>query len=185
MKQLRYLLTLIMLLPVVAVAADNNTADIDLDESVILIRHALAPGTGDPANFDVSDCSTQRNLSEQGREQAANIGAALKQLGVDDSVPVYTSEWCRCRETAELMNTGPVQSQPLLNSFFETPADGPAQLQKLGAWLQTAERPLILVTHQVVITGMTSVFPSSGEMVVATVNDSGELSVQTTIETAY
>lgn len=185
MKQLHYILTVFMLLPFMAMAADNSTADINLDESVILIRHALAPGTGDPSNFDVNECSTQRNLSEQGRQQAVDIGAALKELGVDDSVTVYTSEWCRCRETAELMNTGPVQGQPLLNSFFETPADGPAQLEKLGVWLQTAERPLVLVTHQVVITGMTRVFPSSGEMVIATVDDAGELSVQTTIETAY
>ncbi len=153
-------------------------------DAIIFIRHALAPGTGDPANFDVNQCSTQRNLSEQGRLQAVDIGARLRDLGVE-GVPVYTSQWCRCAETAQLMAVGPVQDQPLLNSFFGSPADGPAQLKKLKQWLPSIEGTVVLVTHQVVITGITGVYPSSGEMVVTVLNNDGELSVVSTIETEY
>lgn len=154
----------------------------DKQDAIIFIRHALAPGTGDPAEFDVNDCDTQRNLSEQGRKQAEDIGRNLRRLGIAD-IPVYSSEWCRCKDTAELMNIGSVNHQPLLNSFFATP-DGPAQLQKLRQWLAIANGPLVLVTHQVVITGMTGVYPASGEMVLTRLDD-GELSVVSTIETEY
>jgi len=165
-------------------AAADEVALPDKQDAIIFIRHALAPGTGDPAEFDVNLCTTQRNLSEQGRRQAQDIGRKLLTLGFADT-PVYTSEWCRCRETAELMNIGPVQNQPLLNSFFASPSSGPAQLRKLGQWLSVTEGPLILITHQVVITGMTDVYPSSGEMVVASLNADGVLSVLSTIETEY
>lgn len=148
----------------------------------IFIRHALAPGMGDPVEFDVNDCNTQRNLSDTGRQQSVAIGSALREAGLLGK-PVYTSQWCRCKETAELMNIGSVQEQSLLNSFFETPSDGPEQLKKLRQWLSTADETLVLVTHQVVISGMTSVYPSSGEIVVTTIDADGTLSVVSTLET--
>lgn len=167
------------------IAAAGATAQLPKDQdAIIFIRHALAPGTGDPVEFDVDNCSTQRNLSEQGRRQAKDIGARLRGLGVT-GVPVYTSEWCRCAETAELMAAGSVKRLPLLNSFFASPSDGPAQLQKLKQWLPAIDGPVVLVTHQVVITGMTGVYPSSGEMVVTVLDSDGELSVVSTIETEY
>jgi len=70
------------------------------------MRHALAPGTGDPAGHDLNDCSTQRNLSEEGRAQARDIGASLLEvLNAEPKVDVdvYSSAWCRCMETAELL----------------------------------------------------------------------------------
>ena len=180
------LIALLMLAGSALGVADDSTLIADKQNAIIFIRHALAPGTGDPAVFDISDCSTQRNLSQQGRQQAHDIGKKLRDLGVTD-VPVYTSEWCRCRETADLMadvmNAGPVEDLALLNSFFATPADGPQQLQKLRRWLSTASTPLVLVTHQVVITGMTDVYPASGEMVVTTLDTDGALKVVSTVAT--
>jgi 8-oxo-(d)GTP phosphatase len=135
---------------------------------VILLRHATAPGTGDPVGFRLGDCSTQRTLSDAGREQARRIGDALKDADVRIDA-VYSSQWCRCRETAELLGLGPVASLPLLNSFFRRPAaEGDVQTQQLRAWLvdQRPKGAIVLVTHQVNITALTGVFPQSGEMVV-------------------
>ncbi|MGI8936025.1 MAG: histidine phosphatase family protein [Phormidesmis sp.] len=84
---------------------------------VVLLRHALAPGTGDPANFQLNDCSTQRNLSETGREQAIAIGEAFRSRNTP-VIEILSSQWCRCLETAELMAVGPVEPFPALNSFF-------------------------------------------------------------------
>jgi len=138
-------------------------------EGVAMIRHALAPGGGDPANFDVNDCSTQRNLSDEGRTQAAAIGSLFEKAGMD-TARLFSSQWCRCLETAKLMAIGDVTEQPLLNSFFRQRENGPAQISGLQEWLveQTKEsgKPIVMVTHQVNITGLTGVFPSSGEIVV-------------------
>lgn len=134
---------------------------------VVLMRHALAPGTGDPADFRLDDCSTQRNLSQQGRDQARAIGNAFRSNGVDVG-RVLSSQWCRCLETARLLDLGEVEEEPMLNSFFGNRARGPAQTEALEAFLsRPVDGPtLVLVTHQVNITGATDVFPRSGEMVV-------------------
>lgn len=84
---------------------------------VVLLRHAIAPGTGDPANFQLNDCATQRNLSESGRQQARDIGAAFRDRNIP-VVEVLSSQWCRCLETAELVDIAPVEPFPPLNSFF-------------------------------------------------------------------
>jgi len=133
---------------------------------VLLMRHALAPGTGDPSGFDVEDCATQRNLDASGREQARRAGAALRARGIAVD-RVWTSQWCRCRETAELLDQGAPVEKPFLNSFFENRSAGPAQTQDLRAaiaGLPDDARP-IMVTHQVNITALTGVFPRSGEIV--------------------
>ena len=136
---------------------------------IALLRHALAPGTGDPANFKLGDCSTQRNLSAQGREQAERIGQRFKENGLKQAA-VYSSQWCRCLETAQHLGLGERQELPVLNSFFQDSARGPQQTAELRDWLQqqavVTERPILLVTHQVNITGLTGVYPSSGELVV-------------------
>ena len=74
-------------------------------EAFVMIRHALAPGTGDPTSFILEDCGTQRNLDGQGRDQAAAIGALFRDAGIR-APAVYSSQWCRCLDTAELMNIG-------------------------------------------------------------------------------
>lgn len=134
---------------------------------VAVLRHALAPGSGDPANFALGDCTTQRNLSDRGRAQARGIGAAFRRHGIE-SARVYSSQWCRCLETAELLGLGPVEPQPLLNSFFATREAGDEQTEALRAWLleQPLQEPLVLVTHQVNIRKLTGIYPGSGETVV-------------------
>lgn len=144
---------------------------------VLMLRHAIAPGFGDPADFHIDDCSTQRNLSEEGREQAIAIGAWLRTRGISRA-KVYSSQWCRCLETAQLLGLGKVSPLPALNSFFQRPMDRAPNLTALRRFLanqQSQDDPLVLVTHQVTITALTGVFPSSGEGVVATLGENGEL----------
>ncbi|MDH4413135.1 MAG: histidine phosphatase family protein [Rhizobium sp.] len=144
----------------------------------VLMRHAIAPGTGDPQGMRIGDCSTQRNLSAEGRAQARRIGALFREKGIG-AAAIYSSEWCRCLDTARLLELGPVSPQPLLNSFFGKPEDGAGQTEALSAWLRKrrTDLPLLLVTHQVNITGLTSIVPSSGELVFVSMDAAGAISV--------
>lgn len=151
---------------------------------VALLRHALAPGTGDPADFALDDCRTQRNLSDEGRDQAGRIGARMRDNGIE-AASVFSSQWCRCLETARLLALGPVEPLPLLNSFFRRPQRREAQNQELKEWIAARdfEVPTVLVTHQVNITALTGVYPASGELIVVRLEDDGDLSVAGTIRT--
>lgn len=134
--------------------------------TVIFFRHALAPGYGDPTNFQVDDCATQRNLDQRGREQSKQIGDAFKSLGFA-TYTVHSSPWCRCLETAWLMDIGEVESFEGLGSFFEGHVDRQVTLKLLSDQLSTIsnrdESPAIMVTHQVVISAITKLVTSSGE----------------------
>jgi phosphohistidine phosphatase SixA len=143
-----------------------------------IMRHALAPGGGDPSNFDVNDCTTQRNLDDRGRAQAAALGARLRELGVTFD-EVRTSQWCRCRDTATQMDVGPVVEAPELNSFFEDRARGPVQTADLRAFLASVpeNRRVLMVTHQVNVTALIGGFPSSGEMFLIRMREDGEVEV--------
>ena len=135
--------------------------------AIVVFRHTLAPGTGDPANFTLGDCSTQRNLNDEGREQASRIGAALKQRGVEVGA-VWASQWCRTMETAQLLGIGPVQETPAFNSFFADRREAQEQTALARRLLLGWRGPgaLIVVTHQVNITALTDIVPRSGEGVV-------------------
>ncbi len=144
---------------------------------VLLIRHAAAPGTGDPAGFRLGDCATQRNLSDSGREQARAIGDWLRDRGIERAHG-YSSQWCRCLETAELLDLGPVVELPGLNSFYERPQDREPNLAAVRDFLK--DRPprgelLILVTHQVTISALTGELTASGHGVLATLGQGGAL----------
>ena len=141
-------------------------ATFEQGDHLALMHHALAPGTGDPDSFDLSDRSTQRNLSELGRKQAIAVGERFRQHGINHA-EVYTSQWFRCRETAELLDLGKVTELPQINSFFGRPAQKPSQLAALDRWLAEANltEPTIFVTHQVVITALSGIFPRSGEII--------------------
>lgn len=132
-----------------------------------LMRHALAPGIGDPDEFDIDDCGTQRNLSDEGRDQARRIGDRFKANGIAQAI-VMTSQWCRCRETAELLLLGPVTDLPAMNSFFQAAGRRGPQTESLRQWLKdhALDQPLVLVSHQVNISAFTGQFTRSGEMVV-------------------
>ena len=132
---------------------------------LLMIRHALAPGSGDPANFQIGDCSTQRNLDDRGREQARAIGKWLRLKGVTTS-RIYSSQWCRCLETAELIDMGPVTELPALNSFYELTQNRDPNLKALRKFIaeQRSDGDLIiLITHFVTISAITGEGVSSGE----------------------
>ncbi len=140
---------------------------------VLMLRHALAPGTGDPSGFRLGDCRTQRNLNDRGRDQARGIGAWLHARGVSRA-RVFSSQWCRCLETAALLDLGPVTPLPALNSFFERPQERELRLAALRDFI--ARQPLdgeliILVTHYVTIAGLTGEGVSSGEAIVLTLTE--------------
>ncbi|WP_372880219.1 histidine phosphatase family protein [Psychromonas sp.] len=142
---------------------------------VIIVRHAIAPGMGDPDNFNIGDCSTQRNLDASGREQALSMGEWLRSQGVERA-RVYSSQWCRCKDTAELMKFGPVKELPALNSFFQRREEKDSNMRSLRHFLseQTLDGSLIiLVTHQVTITALTGVYPGSGTGVMLLLDGEG------------
>ncbi|MGD1879614.1 MAG: histidine phosphatase family protein [Kiloniellaceae bacterium] len=163
-----------------APASAQDTALLRLAEprTHAILRHAIAPGTGDPAGFTLGDCATQRNLDDRGRDQARAIGAAFRQAGVAVD-RVLTSAWCRATETARLLDLGPVGAEPALNSFFADRASRDEQteaVRRLLAGLPPSE-PAVLVTHQVNITALTGVYPRSGEVVMLRVAEDGGIEI--------
>ncbi|MFT7578233.1 MAG: phosphohistidine phosphatase SixA [Alphaproteobacteria bacterium] len=144
----------------------------------VVMRHAIAPGTGDPENFKLRDCSTQRNLSDQGREQARRAGRILRSHGVDEAL-IYSSQWCRCQETAKLLAVGQVRDLASLNSFYESYERRAEQTRHLKSWLgaRPTGKPLILVTHQVNISALTGNGTQSGEIVFVESTSKGGYSV--------
>jgi phosphohistidine phosphatase SixA len=151
---------------------------------VALLRHAIAPGTGDPTDFAVGDCGTQRNLSTEGRAQAERIGARFRDNGIE-TARVVSSQWCRCLDTAELLGLGAVEELPLLNSFYQRTERRKPQTEGLNAWLAGQEllAPLVLVTHQVNISALAGVYVASGEFVVIRLAENGKIEVLGSIET--
>ena len=133
--------------------------------TVLMIRHALAPGVGDPEVFDLADCSTQRNLNQTGRDQAKAIGLWLRSRGIQHA-KLYSSQWCRCLETAHLMQIGTVTPLAALNSFFQRPEDREPNLSALRKFIHEEMKPdelIVMVTHQVTISGITGKWTDSGE----------------------
>ena len=137
-----------------------------ISANVIFLRHALAPGFGDPDNFMKQDCSTQRNLNNQGRLQARLIGHYLKASKISFS-EILTSEWCRCIDTAKELNLGKWETFSGLNSFFEGHEKKDKVMDKLRKKLNSLSHSdlVLLITHQVVIFEQTGIAPKSGEMV--------------------
>lgn len=155
-----------LLLPALANASEIDlAARLQQGGHVLMVRHAHAPGFGDPAQFKLDDCATQRNLDASGRAQAAAIGEWLRRQGVRDA-RVYSSLWCRCLETARLIDLGPVTPLPALNSFYEREQERMSSLVALNAFLarQPVDGPLIiLVTHFVNIQAIAGSGVGSGE----------------------
>jgi phosphohistidine phosphatase SixA len=140
---------------------------------IILIRHSLAPGGGDPAGFKIDDCKTQRNLNKKGINQSKKIGKLFKKnkVFVDQ---VLSSQWCRCKDTAKYA-FGEYKEFTALNSTFQPPFDKNEgkQLKELYNFVKKWNgkgKNLILITHYSIITAVTNAVPSSGEIVVADKN---------------
>lgn len=146
---------------------------------VLLMRHAYAPGVGDPPGYVLERCETQRLLNEDGKNQAIRIGRWLRAQGLDQA-RVYSSIWCRCKQTAELLHLGPVTVEPALASFFDVPQQAAARNAQLHSWIAQAlksrdHQPLILVTHHVNIREFMGQDIGSGDMVLARVTPQGQL----------
>jgi len=147
-----------------ALASEQALAELAKPGRVLILRHATAPGFGDPAAFRLDDCATQRNLDETGRAQARALGERLRAAGIERA-RVYSSQWCRCLETARLLALGPVAPVPALNSFHGRPDERESKLAAVRAFLAALPRdgaPVVLVTHQVTISGLTGRGVASG-----------------------
>lgn len=143
-----------------------------------IMRHANAPGFGDPEGFTLGQCQTQRNLDETGRQDARDLGEQIRRRGIEFTA-VYSSQWCRCLETAREINAGAVTELPALNSFFQNRSNSSPQTDALKAHI-AALKPddkVLYVTHQVNTTALTGVFPSAGEVVLFKVGPEGQVQV--------
>jgi phosphohistidine phosphatase SixA len=138
------------------------------DGKIIFIRHAYAPGGGDPDGFDISNCASQRNLSKEGITQSKNIGKFFSENNIQID-KVLSSEWCRCKQTAEYAFNN-YETKSFLNSFFSQKFahNKDKQVKELKDYILNWEgkKNLILVTHYVVISETLNVSTSSGEIVI-------------------
>jgi phosphohistidine phosphatase SixA len=166
----RFLVAVFLLVPGMVAANDWNA--LKEPGTIAIMRHALAPGTGDPANFELGDCSTQRNLNDAGRDQARAIGAALRDHNITFDA-VLSSQWCRTMETAHLLGLGPVTEAPSLNSFFRDSSSRDSQTEATRDLITETPRRLMLVTHQVNISALVGHGTRSGEVLIIRPTDSG------------
>ena len=139
---------------------------------LIFIRHAFAPGNGDPNNFNLNDCSSQRNLNLIGRKQAKDIGEFFR----ENKIKIYkvlSSEWCRCKETADIAFNN-YSTNSFLNSFYSSKyaKNKNKQVEALNDYVKKfkSDKNLIFVTHYVLISEVLNYGPSSGEIVVSDKN---------------
>jgi len=152
--------------------------DLKDGQHVLLMRHADAPGFGDPPGYVISQCSSQRNLGEYGKKQAKVIGIWLASQGIQKA-DVFSSPWCRCLDTANLLNKGPVKIEASLASFFDNMILEKRQTKELERFIKSelakqSKQPLILVTHHVNIEAYTGKVLGVGDMILVKTNKDGE-----------
>lgn len=153
-------------------------SDLQDGQHVLMMRHANAPGTGDPTGYTLDQCSTQRNLGDYGKRQSKAIGEWLSNQGIQNA-QIFSSPWCRCLDTANLLNKGPVKIEPALGSFFDNMSLEKKQTKELEVFIKNTlspqvKKPLILVTHHVNIQAFTGKAVGVGDMVLVKVNKNGE-----------
>ena len=138
-------------------------------KKLVFIRHAIAPGNGDPNNFDINDCSTQRNLDKNGITQSKKIGQFFKnnKIKIDK---VLSSEWCRCKDTAKYAFQN-FETFDALNSFYDVrfAANEAKQVKDLKNYIKNwdDDKNLVLVTHFVVISSILNTSSYSGEIIIS------------------
>ena len=171
MKFLKFLLIIFITINSQVKADSNQNLINELKKGgkLIFIRHAYAPGGGDPDNFDINDCNTQRNLSNSGIVQANKIGSFFKSNNILID-KVYSSEWCRCKETAFIV-FNEFETKSFLNSFFSLKfsQNKDSQMKQLKKFIRNwdGKKNLVFVTHYVVISESLNYASSSGEIVVS------------------
>ena len=174
MKFLRFFIIIFISLttPIKADLYKNLINQLEDGGKLIFIRHAYAPGNGDPAGFNLNDCSTQRNLSDDGRKQAQRIGEFFTKNKIEID-KVLSSEWCRCKETAKIAFKN-YSTNSFLNSFYSSKfsKNKDKQVKAFNYYIKNLEieKNLIFVTHYVFISEVLNYGPSSGEIVVSDKN---------------
>ena len=171
MKLLRFFIIIFisLTLPIKADLNEKLMSQLEDGGKLIFIRHAYAPGSGDPNNFNLNDCSTQRNLNKNGRKQAKNIGEFFKknEIRIDK---VLSSEWCRCKETAKIAFND-FSTNNFLNSFYSSKyaENKDKQVYALNNYIKNfkSNKNLVFVTHYVLISEVLNYTPSSGEIIVS------------------
>ena len=171
MKLIKFFL-LILLSFNISVKANSNDEIQSLlkeGEKLIFIRHAIAPGGGDPIDFDILRCETQRNLSKEGIAQSKNIGKFFSENNIQID-KVLSSEWCRCKQTAKYA-FNKYETISFLNSFFSAKfaSNKNKQIYDLKKYINewSGDNNLVLVTHYVTIQEVLNVTSSSGELIIA------------------
>ena len=170
MKYLKIILIFFLFLLNKTSSANENIVEILKKEgNIIFIRHAVAPGNGDPPNYNILDCSTQRNLSKNGKLQSVKIGKFFKKNDIKIT-KVLSSEWCRCKDTAKIA-FGNYETKNFLNSFYDErfSENKDKQILDFQKFIQNWDQSgnLVLVTHYVVISEVLNYAPSSGEIIVS------------------
>ena len=172
-----------LLLPCQAARADEKIWDLlRQGGQVVAIRHAqTTSGFGDPPGFKVDDCTTQRNLNDEGRAQARKMGAAFREKGIPIAA-VISSPWCRCLETARLA-FGEAESWSALSNLHGRPQNEARQSRAMRERISSFRGPgnLVLVSHGVTIRAATGTYLSMGEFVVLTPKGSGKFDVVGTV----
>ena len=171
MKLLRFIImiSISLTLPIKADLDKKLMSQLEDGGKLIFIRHAYAPGSGDPNNFNLNDCSTQRNLNKDGRKQAQHIGEFFinNKIKIDK---ILSSEWCRCMETANLAFNEFIKKD-FLNSFYSSKFEKNKnnQMKNLKEYVKNWENEnnLVLITHYVVILEALNYTPSSGEIIIS------------------
>ena len=171
MKLIKFFLLILLSFNISVKANSNDKIQNLLKEGgkLIFIRHAVAPGGGDPVDFDILRCETQRNLSKEGIAQSINIGKlfSINNIKIDK---VLSSEWCRCKQTAKYA-FNKYETKSFLNSFFSSKFSGNKnqQIKELKEYIQNwnSKENLVLITHFVVISEILDISVTSGEIIIA------------------
>ena len=174
MKLIKFLFFIFIAFSSTIKADLNNNLINDLTEGgkLVFIRHAYAPGGGDPNNFNINDCNTQRNLNNGGKHQAKQIGSFIR----ENNIPidkVISSEWCRCKETA-LLGFKNFETNFFLNSFYSSKflKNKNQQIKDLKIYIRNwkSKKNLVLITHYVVISEVLNYNSLSGEIIISDKN---------------
>ena len=171
MKLLKYihLIFITLIISNQAFSDDNLKEKLKGGGKIIFIRHAYAPGVGDPDNFSINDCSTQRNLNKEGIEQSKKIGKIFKNNFIEID-KIFSSEWCRCKDTA-FYAFKKYKTFSALNSFYDPKFEKKKNLQikQLQNYIKkwTSNKNLVLITHYVVISEILGIGVSSGEIIIS------------------
>ena len=170
MKLIKFFLLILLSFNISLKANSNDKAQVLLKEGgkLIFIRHAIAPGGGDPVDFDILRCETQRNLSKEGIVQSKNIGKFFSENNIKID-KVLSSEWCRCKQTAQYA-FNKYETKSFLNSFFSEKfaSNKNKQMNDLKRYIKSwnNKKNLILVTHYVVISEILNISPLSGQIII-------------------